>query len=262
MINEPDFAPMVLLEDFKDWILYEDDHVLVLDKPGWLVCHPSKNGPWSSLVGAAKEYLGLESIHLASRLDRETSGVVLLAKHRKAASHWQKAIEEKRVKRRYLAIVRGELTEEVTVSNFLGNDPHSDVFVKQRVLEHKTNKAKKAETLYIPVLARNGHTFCRVLTLTGRKHQIRVHAQWMGYPLVGEKLYGEDENIYLKFCQEGWKNEWMESLGMRRQALHGEWLGFEEEEGESFTAKMAGDMVSFLQNVLEVDGNELELLLK
>ncbi|MDG1138782.1 MAG: RNA pseudouridine synthase [Opitutales bacterium] len=262
MLNEPDSAPMVLLDEFKDWILHEDDHILVLNKPGWLVCHPSKNGPWSSLVGAAKEYLRLESIHLASRLDRETSGVVLFAKHRKAASHWQKAIEEKRVKRRYLAIIKGVLTEEVTVSNFLGNDPDSNVFVKQRVLEQKTNKAKKAETQFIPVLTKNEHTFCKVRTHTGRKHQIRAHAQWIGHPLVGEKLYGSDENIYLKFCEEGWKNEWMESLGMKRQALHGQWLGFEEEGGECFSAIMPDDMISYLQNELEVEGNELEALLK
>ena len=88
-------APLIDPRKWPEWIIFEDEHILVLNKPGWLVCHPSKNGPWSSLVGAAKEYLGVESIHLASRLDRETSGVVLLAKHRGAASKWQKAIEKK-----------------------------------------------------------------------------------------------------------------------------------------------------------------------
>ena len=82
--------PIVDMNEFQSWILYEDDDVLVLDKPGWLVCHPSKNGPLSSLIGASKSYLNTETLHLASRLDRETSGVVLLAKHRKSASHWQK----------------------------------------------------------------------------------------------------------------------------------------------------------------------------
>ena len=70
LIMEPDDPPLVNLNDFRNWIIEENDDVLVLDKPGWLVCHPSKNGPLSSLVGAAKEYLGVESIHLASRLDR------------------------------------------------------------------------------------------------------------------------------------------------------------------------------------------------
>ena len=59
---EPDIAPLVNLNELREWILYEDENVLVLDKPGWLVCHPSKNGPFSSLVGAAKEYLSL--IHI------------------------------------------------------------------------------------------------------------------------------------------------------------------------------------------------------
>jgi len=258
--GEKESPPLVKVEDFQSWILHEDDHILVLNKPGWLVCHPSKNGPWSSLVGATKEYLGVDSIHLASRLDRETSGVVLLAKHRKAASYWQKGIEDKKVKRRYLAILRGEMTEELKVSNYLGNEPNSNVFVKQRVLEQKTNKAKKAETVFIPLLVQHGHTFCRVRTLTGRKHQIRVHAQWAGYPLVGEKLYGSDENIYLRFCEKGWQHEWLEDLGMRRQALHGEWLCFDG--GDSFTASLPADMSVYLQDNLNVSESELDTLLK
>ena len=106
-MNEGKNSPLIDPNSFPNWIIYEDEHILVLDKPGWLVCHPSKNGPWSSLVGAAKEYLGVESIHLASRLDRETSGVVLLAKHRGAASRWQKGIEKKTVRRSYLTILEG-----------------------------------------------------------------------------------------------------------------------------------------------------------
>ena len=101
-------------------------------------------------MGAAKVYLKLDSIHLASRLDRETSGVVLLAKHRKSASTWQKAIEEKRVYRKYIAILRGEMRKSLSLSTYLGNDSNSDVFVKQRVLEQKSKKAKKAQTLFEP----------------------------------------------------------------------------------------------------------------
>ena len=129
MSSESSDAPLIDPEDFAGWILFEDDDLLVLNKPGWLVCHPSKNGPWSSLVGAAKEYLSVDSIHLASRLDRETSGVVLLAKHRKAASLWQKGIERKTVRRSYFVILRGELSERRELSTFLGKDPDSSVFV-------------------------------------------------------------------------------------------------------------------------------------
>ena len=67
-------------EEMRTWVLFEDERLFVLNKPGDIVCHPSKDGPWSSLVGAAREYLGLPTVHLVFRLDRETSGVVVLAK--------------------------------------------------------------------------------------------------------------------------------------------------------------------------------------
>ena len=255
-------APLVNLDDFKTWILHEDDDLLVLDKPGWLVCHPSKNGPLSSLVGAAKVYLEVDSIHLASRLDRETSGVVLLAKHRKSASTWQKAIEEKRVYRKYIAILRGEMRESLSLSTYLGNDSNSDVFVKQRVLEQKSKKAKKAQTLFEPIRTAGGYTFCRIQTGTGRKHQIRAHAQWIGHELVGEKLYGPDEKIYLQFCEMGWRDEWLPILGMSRQALHGEWLGFDEGAGMSFSADLPQDMKQFLRVKLGLEEDKLLQLLE
>ncbi len=211
--------PLVLMEELISWILYEDDEVIVLDKPGWLVCHPSKNGPMSSLVGAVKEYLGASVVHLVSRLDRETSGVVLLAKNRRAASHWQKGVEKRSVSRTYLAIMAGRLLEGRSAETNLGRDPESPVFVKQRVVG-KTNASQRAITRFHPLHVGRDHTFCLVETKTGRKHQIRVHAQWLGHPLVGDKLYGPDEGIYLDFCHSGWKDEWFDVLGMNRQALH------------------------------------------
>ena len=243
-------APLISPDAFPSWIIHEDDDILVLNKPGWLVCHPSKNGPWSSLVGAAKEYLEVDSIHLASRLDRETSGVVLLAKHKAAARYWQKGIEEKKVRRAYLAILKGELNEDQTVETYLGNDPSSEVFVKQMVVG-KTRKSKFAQTKFSPLFSQNGYTFCRVLTQTGRKHQIRVHAQWMGFPLVGEKLYGADERIYLEFCAHGWRDEWDDILGMPRQALHGRSL-YDQRTGQTFHAPLPRDLLDFLQNQLSL----------
>jgi 23S rRNA pseudouridine1911/1915/1917 synthase len=258
-MNEGADSPLIDPNSFPNWIIYEDEHILVLDKPGWLVCHPSKNGPWSSLVGAAKEYLGVESIHLASRLDRETSGVVLLAKHRGAASRWQKGIEVKAVRRSYLTILEGEMDGLREISTFLGKDPNSEVFVKQRVTEN-SKKSQRAESAFIPLEVNKGYTFALVLTRTGRKHQIRVHAQSIGYPLVGEKLYGRDESYYLRFCEGGWKNEWMEDLGMSRQALHGRSLGFIADDFY-YKADLAMDMRDFLvekMGLSEADINAIQ----
>ena len=249
-------APMACIDDFSSWILYEDENILVLDKPGWLVCHPSKNGPWSSLVGAAKEYLQLDTVHLASRLDRETSGVVLLAKHKKAASYWQKGIEFKKVRRNYLAILEGELPAANTVSTFLGKDPDSEIYVKQRVTDN-SRKAKSAETIFTPICSKNGYTFCSVATLTGRKHQIRIHAQWIDHCLVGEKLYGRDERIYLEFCKSGWQQEWANILGMSRQALHGRHLR-DMETGVCFSAPLPEDFLLFLESEMKLSIQEIE----
>ena len=252
---DPITAPLVDPDEFPNGIIFENENLLVLNKPGWLVCHPSKNGPYSSLVGAAKSYLGVDSIHLASRLDRETSGVVLLAKHRAAASHWQKGIEQKKVRRTYLAVMKGNLIKNRVISTYLGKDSESPVFVKQRVVP-RSNKSKWAVTIFDPLSNRNGYTLCGIRTETGRKHQIRVHAQSIGHELVGEKLYGSDENYYLRFCKEGWRPEWVEELGMSRQALHARFLGFPS-EGPSFRAEPAGDMIEFIRTQMGICLEEL-----
>ncbi len=258
-IGTLEIAPQVDEGEFLTWILHEDEDLLVLNKPGWLVCHPSKNGPLSSLVGASKNYLGLDSIHLASRLDRETSGVVLLAKNRKTASHWQKGIERKFVRRAYLAILDGVLVKEETVSGLLGNDPNSEVFVKQRVVTNG-RKARFAQTTFSPLIYGESHTLCLVRTLTGRKHQIRVHAQYLGFPLVGEKLYGKDERIYLRFCKQGWREEWLDQIGMPRQALHARFL-LDTCSGVGFRAPLPDDLMSFLLKNFELKADLIDELI-
>eukprot|EP01043_Picozoa_sp_COSAG02_P008643 COSAG02_NODE_281_length_25776_cov_37.797998_1_plen_137_part_10 len=82
---------LVDLAVLPTWILRNDDDLLVINKPGWLVCHPSKNGSLSSLVGAVREYTGLEKLHLVARLDRETSGLVVFAKRPAVAREYQMA---------------------------------------------------------------------------------------------------------------------------------------------------------------------------
>ena len=158
-------------DELETWILEEDDDLIVLNKPGWLVCHPSKNGPWSSLVGAVREARNLERIHLVSRLDRETSGLVVLAKHRKSASQLQTAFAQRRTKKRYLALLKGHLEEERRTESNLENDPESPVHVQQRV--SFGGRGKSAETQFRPLEYWGENTLVEVIPITGRKHQIR-----------------------------------------------------------------------------------------
>lgn len=258
--NRSNQSPLISESMLRKLIIFENDDIIVVNKPGWLVCHPSKNGPWSSLVGAVRELCGLESVYLVGRLDRETSGVVLIGKNKAVGRKWQKDLEEKRVKRSYFAILEGCLSEQVEINNFIGNDPESKVFVKQKVTT-KTHKSKQAETLLLPLYSNSIYTLVCVLTKTGRKHQIRLHAQSIGFPLVGEKLYGHDESYYLKFCENGWDSSWLSKLGMERQALHARRFGYFGDE-LLFEAILPNDFLNFMENKMEFKKEYLSELIE
>jgi 23S rRNA pseudouridine1911/1915/1917 synthase len=203
-------------EELKGWIVHEDERLLVINKPGDVVCHPSKAGPWSSLVGAAREYTALPTMHLVFRLDRETSGVVVLAKDAAMAGRLQTAMMDRRAGKVYAAILTGELRGAVRVDQPLGDDVASPVFIKSAV-----DPAGKAAVTHFESLATaGGFTLAKVVTETGRKHQIRVHAHWLGHPLVGDKIYGPDDRLYLDFIDRGWTPALAEKLLLPRQALH------------------------------------------
>jgi len=202
------------------WTAFEDERLLVLDKPGDVVCHPSKEGPWSSLAGAVREYLGGgdTAAHLIFRLDRETSGLVLFAKDAPMARRLQMAAQERRYAKAYLVVLVGELLAKVTVDQPLGPDLESPVLVKSRVTTE--GASQRAITHFEPVSRAPGITLARVVTDTGRKHQIRAHAQWLGYPVVGDKIYGPDPRLFLDFIEHGWTAALADRLWLSRQALH------------------------------------------
>ena len=247
-------APLINPDDFRTWILHEDERLLVVNKPGLIVCHPSKNGPWSSLVGAAREYLRLATVHLVFRLDRETSGVVVLAKDSATASKLQKATQRRLIGKRYLAILTGEMAGPVTVDRPLGPDPDSCVTIRSKVVAADSPGAQAAVTHFEPVAARGGFTLARVRLETGRKHQIRAHALWLGHAVVGDKLYGPDERLYLEFAQHGWTERHAALLPLSRQALHcGEIDLRPANEPWVFRAPLADELTDFCREKLGVD---------
>lgn len=209
---------MIAPAELRGWIVYEDERLIVLNKPGDVVCHPSKAGPWSSLVGAVREHLAVEAVHLVFRLDRETSGLVVLAKDPAMGSQLQKAAQERCYRKVYQALLTGKLTAETTVDQPLGDDTAGPVWVKSRVVP--AGQGQSAITTFTPLAENGGFTLARVVTATGRKHQIRAHAQWLGHSLVGDKIYGPDARLFIEFIETGWTPAMAEKLLMTRQALH------------------------------------------
>lgn len=243
-------------------IIYEDDDLLVVNKPAGLVCHPTKNGELSSLIGRARLHLNCsrrhESAqnpnqseltfaatkpHLANRLDRETSGVVLIAKNSEVAGELGKALENRAVQKEYLAIVQGHVRDEHGLIDApLGKDEHSKVAVKDCVrtdgataqtefwVERRFNRLR---TPFRPWPRNNEFenedkkrgeetpfTLLRIIPHTGRKHQIRIHLAHIGHSIVGDKLYGSDEDLYLALVENRLTEEQRAKLIFPNHALH------------------------------------------
>ena len=227
-------------------VLHADGQVLAINKPGDIPCHPSKDGPWSSLSGAVRKHFGGEAAHLVFRLDRETSGVVVYARDPAMARRLHMAAERREYAKIYLAILHGEMKAPVLVDEPLGPDYDSPVTIKSRVVGRGREGAREARTRFEPLRRAGGFTLARVTTETGRKHQIRAHAQWLGHSLAGDKIYGPDERLYLQFIETGWTPELAGRLLLPRQALHCAEVDLRPAgAGHVFCAPLAADMAAF-----------------
>jgi 23S rRNA pseudouridine1911/1915/1917 synthase len=243
--------PVELLLD----IIHEDAELLVINKPADLVCHPSKNGPLSSLIGRVRLYLDAESRpHLVNRLDRETSGVTLVAKTDDAALELRKLWESREVKKDYLAIVHGHIAQDHGMIDApLGKDEASRVAIKDCVrpdgqpsqTEYSLIRRFQPSDDYSPSPGGEGRgegelnkhianfsppgvfSLLYVQPCTGRKHQIRIHLAHIGHPIVGDKIYGGDEDLYLSLVEGRLNDEQRRKLILPHHALHASALRFQ-----------------------------------
>jgi 23S rRNA pseudouridine1911/1915/1917 synthase len=229
-------------------ILFEDADLLVINKIAGLVCHPTKDGEWSSLIGRMRLYLGPDAtVHLVNRLDRETSGVVVAAKNSAAAGQLGKLWEKRAVRKEYWAIVHGAMTHASgRIELPLGPDERSIVAVKTRVRPDGAAAVTDYEVERAFRRAEGEFSLVRLFPRTGRKHQIRAHLAALGHPVVGDKLYGPDEDCYLALAQDRLTAEHKQKLLLNNQALHARALEFEwQGENRVFLAEPESEFVQF-----------------
>lgn len=213
-------------------IVYEDEDLLVLNKPAGMPIHPSLNNYTNSIANALAYYFQSQGkpfiFRCCNRLDRDTSGLTIVSKHLVSGSIPSDMTKYREVHREYLAIARGSVTpSEGTIQAPLGRK-EGTIIERTVDWEH----GEDAVTHYKVVKEANGHSLVSLRLETGRTHQIRIHMKYLGYPLIGDYLYNPDMEY------------------MTRQALHSHHMEFTHPvtgEHMSFTAPLPEDMARVMQ---------------
>lgn len=237
-------------EDLPLNIVFEDETLLVIDKPAGLVVHPAAGNWQGTLLNALLHYFPpIESVPRAGivhRLDKETSGLLVVAKTITAQTNLVRQLQARTVKREYRAIVWGIVHGKGTVNAPIGRNPHDRM--KMAIVKHF---GKPAITHYEALENFSHHSYVRCLLETGRTHQIRVHMQSIKAPLVGDPAYGHKMN------QPGMRlTDEMATIvnSFGRQALHAARLGLihpETEEPLTWQSELPADMKTLLAQLRE-----------
>lgn len=238
-------------------VAHEDDDILVVSKAAPLLMHPVGTKAEPTLWHGVRELLAYElacggQVSLINRLDRETSGLVLIAKNARAAHELGCAMQQRRIRKRYLAIVHGLPAWHTAccAEPLRRMCEVADTPVRVRQLCHPSGRpCRTGFRVLRRVLARDGLPPMCLLECfphTGRMHQIRAHLAYLGHPIVGDKIY-RDETCYLRFIEHGWTTELARELILPRHALHASGLILPTSHGElHIHSPLPADMLRLL----------------
>lgn len=210
-------------------VIDETDDWIVVDKPAPLIVHPANCKPEPTLLGGLERLLAYElkngaKLGIITRLDRETSGIVLIAKHTSAARELGWIFERREAKKEYLAIVSGwpsqdawKCAEPIIRAGELGPSP---IWVRQLVNSGGRDCLTRFQVEQRFQRGERKYSLIRCFPQTGRMHQIRVHLAFSGFPIIGDKLYSGDGSEYLEWMETGWTASLCQRLVLPRHALH------------------------------------------
>jgi len=219
----------------RDAVLFENSALLVLNKPSGMAVHAGSGLPWGVIDVVRQNHPG-EFIELAHRLDRETSGCLVLARNGATLNHLTRLFREGRVRKFYLCLMNGAMTEPLIEVDAALKKVHAG---GERQIE-VSPEGKPALTRFRRLQTYPGITYSEAELLTGRTHQIRVHACHLGLSLAGDGKYATRESV----------KQW-EAKGLRRIFLHAQRVGFEAASGEhmEFNAPLPQDLRAVLDGL-------------
>ena len=180
-------------------IVYEDDNILVVSKPAGLLSHPESSADKNTLIDQILYYLYEKDEYdmskessftpaICNRLDRNTGGIVIAGKNLAAVQAVNKAIAQRKIKKYYITMVRGEFTQEKELFGYHVKDELTNTV---KVLKKEAPEAKKIFTKVKPIAVKDNFSLLEIDLITGKSHQIRAHLKSMGYPVIGDRKYGE-----------------------------------------------------------------------
>lgn len=213
-------------------IVYEDEDLMIINKPCNMPIHPSQGNYDNTLANAVAYYFQCKNepfvYRCINRLDRDTTGLLILAKHAYSASLLSSMVASRNIHREYLAIVSGSLKGSGVIEAPIGRLEGSTI---ERCVNYNTGEAAITHWKHLPLATKEGYSLVSITLETGRTHQIRVHMKHIGYPLPGDFLYHPDYSL------------------IQRQALHSYKLSFHHpitKESMDFTCELPEDMKQFL----------------